>query len=99
MEASFFIILKISFATRAVLKIGEHIQLLGERLSCKSRKANATMSKVFMDNDGFFTSLIEAQGISALEKEAAQTRVFMHSLTFLLNTLNLNQLALNYYYP
>ena len=34
-----------------------------------------------MGNDGFALDwLIEGQGISALEKEAAQTRVFMHSL-------------------
>ena len=55
------------------------IQLFRERLSYNSVKVNVTMSKVIMGNDGF--ALIEAQGISALEKEAAQTRAFMQALT------------------
>ena len=46
-ETIVFIILQISFATRAVLKIGEYItisiQLFRQRLSHKSVKAYATM--------------------------------------------------------
>ena len=41
--------------------------------------------------------IIETQGILALEKEAAQTHVFMHSLSVKLNTVN--QRAPSYYYP
>ena len=40
------------------------------------------MSQVIMGNDDFYTWLIEVQDISALDKEATQTSVFMYSLSF-----------------
>ena len=56
------------------------IQLFRERLSHKSVKMNATLSKLLWVT--MVLQLIEAQVISALEKEAAQTSVFMPSLSF-----------------
>ena len=52
------------------------------------------MLKGVMGNGSF-----RAQGVSVLEKEAAQTRVLMPSPSFMLNAANLNQVESNYYYP
>ena len=55
------------------------IQLFRERLSYKSGKVNTTMSKLLWVP--MVLHLIETQGISVLEKEAAQTQVSMRSLS------------------
>lgn len=55
------------------------------------------MSKVIMDNGGFTVDWSKSKAFQP-KKETAQTRVFMHSLSFHLNVVNLDQVAPNYYY-
>ena len=45
------------------------------------------MSKVVMGNGGFYGCLIEPRRVSVWWKETAQTRVFLLSLSLLLNHL------------
>ena len=52
-----------------------YIQLFRERLSYKQGKPYATMAKVIMGNDCFYSCVIESQGVSAWWKETAQTRI------------------------
>ena len=61
------------------------IQLFRERLSYKLGKAYVTLSKVIMGNGGFYSCLIESQGVSVWWKETAQGRVSMLSPFLLLN--------------
>ena len=65
----------------------KNIQLFRERLSFKRGKAYVTMSKVIMGNGGFYGCLSEHQGVSAWWKETVQIRVFVLSLSLLLNHL------------
>jgi len=44
-------------------------------------------------------SLIEALGVSATQRETAQTHVSMPSLFMLVNTVNVNQSTPNSFYP
>ena len=58
------------------------------------------MLKVIMRNRGFTLDWLRRRYFSVqLEKETAQTREFTPSLSFELNTMNLKQVAPNYYYP
>ena len=57
------------------------IQLFRERLSYKRGKVYATMSKVIIDDGGFYGCLSERQGVSVWWKETAQTRI--RSFSFL----------------
>ena len=61
-------------------------------------KPYATMPKGTMGNGGSL-SLIEALGVSATQRETAQTNVFMPPLFLLVNTMNLNQSTPNSFYP
>ena len=64
-----------------------YIQLFRERLPYKWGKAYVTKLKVIMGNDGFYSCLSEPQGVSTWWKETAQTHVFVHSCSLLLNHL------------
>ena len=75
-----------------------NIQLFRGKLSHKRGKAYTTMSKVIMGNSGFYGCLIEPQGVSAWRKETAQARVFMLSLSLLLNHLKPQSSKPNAYY-
>ena len=58
------------------------------------------MSKVIMSNGGFTVDWLKRKVFQRkTEKETAQTCGFMFSLSFSLNTVNLNQVVPNYYYP
>jgi len=56
------------------------------------------MPKGIMGNGGSW-SLIEALGVSATQRVTAQTYVSMPSLFLLVNTVKLNQLTSNSFYP
>ena len=75
-----------------------HLQLFRERLSCKRRKAYATMSKVIMGNGSFYSCLIKPWGVSAWWKGTTQKSVFLHSPSLLLNHLEHQSSKENSYY-
>ena len=68
-------------------------------LSYKSVKASATKSKVIVGNGGFTVAWLKLRVFQHWQKETAKTRVLILSLSFFLNTVNLNEVAPNYYYP
>ena len=61
-------------------------------------KPYTTMPKGIMGNGGSW-SLIKALGVSQTQRETVQINVFMHSLSLLVNTVNLNQSTSNSFYP
>ena len=67
------------------------LQLFRERLSYILGTAHVTESKVIMGNGGSYGCLSELQGVSAWWTVTADTRVFMLSISLLINHRSLNQ--------